>query len=59
MEADGHSVLNVLLLRQTCKTPRLICLPCREEEHPGEGDSVTKMHEDLSGGRKGWAGRLG
>lgn len=23
---------------------------CREEEHQGEGDSVTKMHEDLSGG---------
>lgn len=26
----------------------------REEEHEEEGDSVTKMHEDLSGGWKGW-----
>ena len=22
---------------------------CREAEHEGEGDSVTKLHEDLSG----------
>lgn len=25
------------------------CVCCREEEHQGEGDSVTKLHEDLSG----------
>lgn len=29
-------------------------MACREEEHEGEGDSVTKMHEDLSGGWSGW-----
>jgi hypothetical protein len=28
---------------------------CREEEHQGEGDSVTKMHEDLSGGWTAYA----
>lgn len=27
---------------------------CREAEHEGEGDSVTKLHEDLSEASESW-----